>query len=98
MDESVDAPGFALCVFLLRDDFGTAAIRGLGESVALTAGHDLTVTGSGPTGTGSAPGTGAVDLMAGGAMTFQAAAVSATASSSSRHDGGGFGRKSHGTS
>ncbi len=69
-----------------------------GKSVALTAGHDLTVTGSDLTGTGTAPGTGQVALTAGGAMTIQAAAVSDTANSSSHHNGGVFGRKSHSTS
>ena len=69
-----------------------------GRSVALTAGNDLTVTGSQVTGTGTASGTGQVDLTAGGAMTIQAAALSTTANSSTRHDGGVFGRKSHDTS
>ncbi len=69
-----------------------------GLSVALTAGQDLTVTGSDLTGTGTASGTGQVALTAGGAMTIQAAAVSTTANSSTRHNGGVFGRKSHDTS
>ena len=75
---------------------GASAVTG--PSVAMTAGNDLTVTGSQVTGTGTTPSTGQVAMTAGGTMTIQAAALSATANSTSHHDGGVFGNKSHDTS
>ncbi|MDA8327584.1 MAG: hemagglutinin repeat-containing protein [Betaproteobacteria bacterium] len=68
-----------------------------GNSVAMVAGNNLTVTGSSVTGAGNTPGSSQVSMIAGGNLIINAASNSESLNSTSSESGGLFGGESNNT-
>ena len=68
-----------------------------GNSVAMIAGNNLTVTGSSVTGAGNTPGSSQISMMAGGNLIVNAAANSESSNNTSSKSGGLFGGESNNT-